>query len=175
MSKGDFYYATKDRAIIEAFLTWKRDRDAWGLKIEAIARRYRRQAVVSELGGERFAALTRKKHEGSTSSDFAGTMFVLTEGGHLRPRMSHKDGKKLDAEMRACGGMRDWRECLRGIPKMYGFLGRPGGCLSKDQTTLVLHYLENVKHDERWTPIKASEYHAVVESHDDAKTEEAVA
>lgn len=172
MTDATFRYATTDATIIHAFVEWQEQRRAWGLRITSIAKKYGRRPVESILVGEcSFACLTRKKDESLDPRAYKGTMWVLTEQGWLRPRANHPDGKKLLKLMHDAGRTAHPSVHLRGIPKMYGFLGRPGMFLAKDGKTLVATYGEKVKHDHRWTPIKESEYWRLHEEREGSERE----
>lgn len=154
-----YRYVTSDPDIVARFLKNRNDRAAWGDRIREIAERLGRQPVVSmNVTGERFTAFSRKKGESPRPADYAGTQWVLTDHGHLRPRATHKDGKRLLKEMETVGSFPHPCHDLVGIPKFFNLLSTPGMMVTVDGKRLIVSYGEPVKHDSRWQPIAESAY-----------------
>lgn len=169
-TKHAYHYMTTDVENIEAFLKWRDERNAWGKKVEKIAKEIGRKAMVSHgTTGTHFVGFTRKKDEPYTSSAYKGTEWVFGDVGVLRPRVGTSKGKALLRKMKDVGSVRHPANDLKGIEAYYGILSRPGMDLSADESTLVVTYRESVNHDKRWKEIKASTYWAVVEEAEAAR------
>ena len=153
-----YRYATTDDTIVTLFKEWLARRDAWDARVRALAKEHGRHPVVGYTIGLEFFAFTRKDGESADPAAWKDTPWVITREGYLRPRSGRREGKRLQQRMDEIGRLPHAAETLRGIPKMFGFLGRPELFLSHDEKTLVASYAESVKHDARWTRIKESDY-----------------